>query len=72
MVMSPAGVRPKEDRTGEDQQQLKLQTRPLIRQGGPHQQTRTCLKIIKRGEKLVACPRWVPDIKADWPTDCRS
>jgi hypothetical protein len=23
-------------------------------------------------EKLVAGPRWAPDIKTDWPTDCRS
>jgi hypothetical protein len=21
---------------------------------------------------LVAGPRWVPDTKTDWPTDCRS
>jgi hypothetical protein len=23
-------------------------------------------------EKLVADPKWVPDTKTDWPTDCRS
>jgi hypothetical protein len=31
----------------------KLQTRPLVREGAPHQQTRSCLKIIKeRREKI--------------------
>jgi hypothetical protein len=27
---------------------------------------------FKEKEKLVAVPRWVPDTKTDWPTDCRS
>jgi hypothetical protein len=27
---------------------------------------------VKEKEKLVAGPRWVPDTKTDWPTDCRS
>jgi hypothetical protein len=27
---------------------------------------------VKDTEKLVAGPRWVPDTKTDWPTDCRS
>jgi hypothetical protein len=27
---------------------------------------------FKEKEKLVAGPRWVPDTKTDWPTDCRS
>jgi hypothetical protein len=31
-----------------------------------------CLKTISRRKKLVADPRWVPDTKMDWPTDCRS
>jgi hypothetical protein len=26
----------------------------------------------KEIEKLVAGPRWAPDNKTDWPTDCRS
>jgi hypothetical protein len=51
----------------------KLQMRLLIRECAPHQQIPKCLKIIKeRGKKLVTCPKWVPDTKADWPTDCRS
>jgi hypothetical protein len=51
----------------------KLQTRLLVREGTPHQQTRNCLKVItEKGEKLVAGPRWVPDTRTDWPTDCRS
>jgi hypothetical protein len=32
----------------------KRQTRPLVREGAPHQQTRNCLKIIKeRGRTFV-------------------
>jgi hypothetical protein len=27
---------------------------------------------FKEKEKLVAGPRWAPDTKTDWPTDCRS
>jgi hypothetical protein len=27
---------------------------------------------LKEKEKLVAGPRWAPDTKTDWPTDCRS
>jgi hypothetical protein len=50
---------------------LLEQTRPLVKEGAPHEQTRSCLEIIKR-EKLVVGPRWVPDTKPDWPTDRRS
>jgi hypothetical protein len=32
---------------GEDQQQFTRQTRPLVREGVPHQQTRNCLTVIK-------------------------
>jgi hypothetical protein len=27
---------------------------------------------FKEKEKLVTGPRWAPDTKTDWPTDCRS
>jgi hypothetical protein len=31
-----------------------------------------CLKEnLKEKEKLVAGPRWVPNTKTDWPTDCQ-
>jgi hypothetical protein len=34
---------------------------------------RNCLKEnLKEKEKLVTGPRWAPDAKTDWPTDCRS
>jgi hypothetical protein len=34
---------------------------------------RNCLKEnLKEKEKLVVGPRWAPDTKTDWPTDCRS
>jgi hypothetical protein len=32
----------------------------------------TSKENFKEKEKLVAGPRWVPDTKTDWPTDCRS
>jgi hypothetical protein len=52
---------------------LKLQTRPLVREGARHQQHRNCLGLIlKKGEKSVTCPGWVPDTKTDWTTDLRS
>jgi hypothetical protein len=47
----------------------KLQTRPLDREGSPHQQTHNCLKIIIKEEKLVTGPRRVHDSKTDWQTD---
>jgi ABC-type phosphate transport system auxiliary subunit len=44
----------------------KVQTRLLVREGAPHQQTRNFLNIIKtRMEKLAAGPGWVPDTKTD-------
>jgi hypothetical protein len=50
----------------------KLQTRLLIREGAPHQQTRDCLKLIKerkikigRGSRMGA---WHQDRLADWPS----
>jgi hypothetical protein len=47
------------------------QTRPLVREGATKLQKRNCLKKISRRE-LVAGPRWAPDTKSGWPTDCRS
>jgi hypothetical protein len=38
----------------------KLQTRPIVREN------------LKEIETLVTGPRWAPDTKTDWPTDCRS
>jgi hypothetical protein len=51
----------------------KVQTRLLVREGAPHQQTRNCKKKLKRDwGNLVAGPKWVLETKTDWPTDCRS
>jgi hypothetical protein len=47
----------------------KRQTRPLVREGARHQQTRNCQALIKN---LVESPRWVLYSKTDWPTDCQS
>jgi hypothetical protein len=53
MFMSPVGLRSEKGCTGYAQQKLDLQTRLLVWEGAPHQQTRNCLKIIKReGEKI--------------------
>jgi hypothetical protein len=42
--------------------------RPLVREGGRHQQTRSCLTI----KNLVESPRGGLYSKIDWPTDRRS
>jgi hypothetical protein len=46
----------------------KRQTRPPVREGSPHQQTRNCLTVTKRG----LGPQMRLDTKTDWPTDRRS
>jgi hypothetical protein len=49
-------------------------TDPTSCQRGRYNKTNSnCLKEnLKETEKLVAGPRWVPDTKTDWPTNCRS
>jgi hypothetical protein len=49
-------------------------TDPSSRQRGRYKITnRNCLQENhKEKEKLVAGPKWAPDTKTDWPTDCRS
>jgi hypothetical protein len=56
--MSPVGLKSEKGCAGDARQKLKVQTRLLVREGAPHQQTRNCLKIIiKEWEKLVAVPK---------------
>jgi hypothetical protein len=47
MVLSPVGLRSEKGCAGDARQKLKLQTRLLVREGAPNQQTRNRLKIIK-------------------------
>jgi hypothetical protein len=68
MVLSPAGLRPERDCSGEDQQQQSSRQRGRYKITNPQ----LSKKIFKEKEKLVAGPRWVPDTKTDWPTDYRS
>jgi hypothetical protein len=70
MAMSPAGLRP--ERGLRSSNNLKLHTRPLVREGATHKQVCKCLKINKKGEKLISGPGWVPDDKTDWQTGRRS
>jgi hypothetical protein len=73
MFMNSAGLMPEKTALAMPSKNRKLQTPLLVREGAPRQQTRNCLKIIrKQGEKFVAGPRWVPDTKTDRPTDPRS
>jgi hypothetical protein len=75
MALSSAGLRPKSDCSGKAQKQLysELQTRALVREGATNYQNRQLSKgHFKEKKKLVAAPRWVPDTKTDWQTDCRS
>jgi hypothetical protein len=44
----------------------KLQTRPLVREGATNPELSK--EKFKEKEKLIVGPRWVPDIKTDWPT----
>jgi hypothetical protein len=73
MVLSPAGLRPERDCAGEEKQQQYVRD-PSSRQRGSYKITNSQLskEKFKEKEKLVAGPRWVPDTKTDWPTDCRS
>jgi hypothetical protein len=52
MVVSSAGFRPKSDCSGKAQKQLysKLQTRPLVRDGAPHQEAPT-LRQKKKSQR---------------------
>jgi hypothetical protein len=43
----------------------KGQTRPLVREGAPHQQTRNC----QTKKNCSLSPKWVLDTKIDWPTN---
>jgi hypothetical protein len=63
------GPGPENDYAGEVQQQCKRQTRPLIRESSPHQQTHNCLDSNKN---QVISSRWVFYSKTDWLTDLRS
>jgi hypothetical protein len=73
MVLSPAELRPERDCAGEDQQQEQI-TDQSSRQRGRYKITNPQLSKanLKEKDKLVVDPRWVPDTKTDWPTDCRS
>jgi hypothetical protein len=51
--MSPVGLRSEKGCTGDARQKLKLQTRLLVKEGAPYQQTRNCLKIIKEKRRKI-------------------
>jgi hypothetical protein len=73
MPMSYAGLRLNSDCSGKAQKQLhsKLQTRPLVREGTTKITKPTTAYYMEK-EKLVTGPKWAPDTKTDWRTDCRS
>jgi hypothetical protein len=75
MVVSSEGLQPKSDCSRKAQKQFysKLQTRPLVRRGR-YKITSTQLSEgnFEEKEKLATGPRWAPDTRTDWPTDCRS
>jgi hypothetical protein len=54
------------------QAKIKLQTRLLVREGAPHQQTRNCLKINKERRKKIGrgsqMGAWHQDRLAYWPS----
>jgi hypothetical protein len=71
MVTSSEGLGPSSDCAGTARGNCtsRFQTRPLIREGAPLQETGIC-----HAEKnnLVMGFRWEPDTKIEWPTDRRS
>jgi hypothetical protein len=50
----------------------KQQTRHLVKEGVPYQQTGNCLTFKNKSKNLILGPRWGLDTKIDWPTDRRS
>jgi hypothetical protein len=75
MAVSSAGIRPKNDSSGKGPEPNVQQiTDPPSRQRGRHKIINPQLSEgnLKEKEKLVVGPRWAPDTKTDWPTDCRS
>jgi hypothetical protein len=74
MLMSPVGLRSEEGCDGNALQKLKT-TDPSSRQRGRLTSTNpqpSKNNLREKGKKLVTGPRWVPDIRTDWPTDWRS
>jgi hypothetical protein len=41
-------------------------------QGGHFTNPQLSKRNVMEKEKLVTGPRWAPDTRTDWPTDCRS
>jgi hypothetical protein len=64
MAVSSAGLGPKSDCSGKAQKQLysKLQTRPLVREGAPQQETGN---HQTENKNLVMGSRWETDTKTD-------
>jgi hypothetical protein len=74
MAVNSAGLRPKSDGSGKAQSNCTVNYRPVLSSERALKITNPQLskENFKEKEKLVAGPRWVPDSKTDWPTDCRS
>jgi hypothetical protein len=68
--MSPVGLRSEKGCAGDARRKLKS-TDPTSRQRGLPTSTYPKLSENNEREKMKS-PRWVPDTKTDWPTDCRS
>jgi hypothetical protein len=74
MLMSPMGLKSEKGCAGNARQKLKTADTASSQRG---RLTSTNPQLSKnnqreKGKNLVACPKWVPDIRMDWPTDCRS
>jgi hypothetical protein len=71
MLMIPVGLRSEKGCAGDAQKKVKA-TDPTSRQRGRLTSTNPQLSKIIKGSEGKIGPRWVPDGKTDWPTDCRS
>jgi hypothetical protein len=63
VIVRTAGLGPRKTMLERSSRDFKIQTSPAVPKLSKGQLER---------EKLATRPRWVPDTKTDWPTDCRS
>jgi hypothetical protein len=67
MVASPEGLGPDKDRAGKGQQHIKIQTRPLVREGALQKHDRNCQRVINNWSWAQNGARH-QDLLTDWLT----
>jgi hypothetical protein len=74
MLVSATRLAPEKGCAGGAQQKAQHFRTDFSSERAPHNNKPVTVEkqLKKEGKKLVVGPRWVPDIKTDWPTDRRS